>query len=144
MRIVDAKLGDAPILADLHRAIFPDGPWATPFWRNALQVNEGPILISMGPTSPLGLCAARIAVDEAELLSIGVLAGARGGGVAGELLEALYRRLCALGVSQLFLEVSEANEPARRLYARHQFSEAGRRPHYYGPGDDALVLSRTL
>ena len=44
----------------------------------------------------------------------------------------------------MFLEVSEANAPARALYRRLGFAEVGRRPRYYDDGGDALVLRLPL
>jgi len=46
----------------------------------------------------------------------------------------------------VFLEVDEGNEPARRLYRRAGFREVGRRKGYYpaGKGAAALILRRDL
>ena len=144
MIIRDAVLSDAPVLAALHRAIFPDGPWEGEFWRRAISVGEGPILLAQGPNAPLGLCAVRLAADEAEILTIGVLAAARRGGIAHALLAALYPKLADEAVSQLFLEVSENNDAAQQLYRSEGFAEIGRRPHYYGPNEDALLLAKAI
>ncbi|HEY1152975.1 MAG TPA: ribosomal-protein-alanine N-acetyltransferase RimI, partial [Pseudolabrys sp.] len=57
------------------------------------------------------------------------------------------RRLAGIGVTAVFLEVSENNAAARRLYARAGFREVGRRPNYYRDADGtthALVLRRDL
>ena len=58
------------------------------------------------------------------------------------------RRIAALGVDSVFLEVDEDNEPARRLYRRAGFQEIGRREDYYASGSAsqsaALVLRRDL
>ncbi len=144
MIVRDAGLADAPVLAALHGAVFPEGPWEVGFWRRALTVGEGPILLAEGPNAPLGLCAVRLAADEAEILTIGVLPAARQGGIGRALLTALYPKLTALGSSQLFLEVSEHNDAAQRLYESEGFHEVGRRQHYYGPNEDALLLAKAL
>ena len=45
----------------------------------------------------------------------------------------------------LTLEVRESNVPARRLYGKFGFSEAGRRRGFYSdPKEDALLLTLTL
>jgi ribosomal protein S18 acetylase RimI-like enzyme len=59
---------------------------------------------------------------EIPCLAIAVDAAARGRGLGGLLLDALSARLPALGFGALTLAV-EADNPARRLYARHGFAE---------------------
>ena len=56
-------------------------------------------------------------------------------------------RLAAFGVTRVFLEVEEGNQPALRLYARAGFQEVGRRAGYYPrPAGNvaALTLRRDL
>ena len=64
-----------------------------------------------------------VAVDVPEL-SIGVAAGARGGGVGGALLDALLALARDQGFRALSLSVDRRN-PARRLYERKGFRDAG-------------------
>jgi ribosomal-protein-alanine N-acetyltransferase len=96
----------------------------------------------------LGFILSRRAADEAEILSVAVARGARGQGLARRLLDLHLRRLAGLGLRAVFLEVEEDNLPARKLYARAGFQEAGRRPDYYVQGRArpaaALVLRRDL
>jgi ribosomal-protein-alanine N-acetyltransferase len=93
--------------------------------------------------SPDGFALGRAAADEAELFAIAVMPAARRRGAGAALLAAWERAAAAKGAQQLFLEVAEDNLPARGLYARSGWVEAGRRRGYYGPGRDALVLTRT-
>jgi ribosomal-protein-alanine N-acetyltransferase len=95
-----------------------------------------------------GFVISRIAVDQAEILSIAVAVPHRGQGLARKLLDVHMGRLAAYGTSSLFLEVDERNEPARRLYAGFGFREVGRRESYYPDAGKqagaALVLRRDL
>jgi ribosomal-protein-alanine N-acetyltransferase len=90
----------------------------------------------------------RRAGDEAEVLVILVDPALRGLGVGRGLLESHLRNLERGGVRRVFLEVDESNAPARALYARFGFVEAGRRPGYYPKPDGtratALVLRRDI
>jgi ribosomal protein S18 acetylase RimI-like enzyme len=52
--------------------------------------------------------------------------------------------LAQAGAERLFLEVGESNEAAISLYKKNGLSEVARRRNYYGPGQDALLLSRPL
>ena len=92
----------------------------------------------------VGFIISRRAADEAEVLTIGVAAAARGRGIGGRLLGAHLPQLVQRGVRRLFLEVDVGNEPALALYRRFGFAEASRRVGYYalpdGSRSTALVL----
>lgn len=85
-----------------------------------------------------GLALARQAGGESELLTIAVVPEARHRGLGRRLLTAVLT-LCPHPV---FLEVDADNAAALALYGRAGFAECGRRPAYYGPERDALILRR--
>lgn len=95
-----------------------------------------------------GFALSRIALDEAELLTIAVSSHRRGKGGSSPLLARHLARLQARGVRRVILEVDEDNVPAIRLYARFGFAEIGRREAYYARRDGtrgaARVLARNL
>ena len=91
-----------------------------------------------------GMVLARVAADEAEILTIAVLPEARRRGLGRALLEATATEAAARGAVALFLEVSAENVPARALYAGHGFVPVGQRRGYYADGADALVMRREL
>ena len=64
-------------------------------------------------------------------------------GLGTALLAAAAGEAGRRGAEVLFLEVSEANAPARALYARAGAADVGRRRRYYTDGTDALVLRIT-
>jgi ribosomal-protein-alanine N-acetyltransferase len=91
-----------------------------------------------------GLVLARVAAEEAEILTLGVVPRAQRRGLGGALLRAAMVRAAGLGARAMFLEVAEGNAPARALYTAHAFSKVGRRRRYYPNGGDALVLRCTI
>jgi [ribosomal protein S18]-alanine N-acetyltransferase len=95
-----------------------------------------------------GFVISRVALDEAEILSVAVAQAYRGRAVARALLRYHLGRLAALGVRTVFLEVDEGNVSALRLYQRAGFVQVGRREGYYlnaaGKPAAALVLRRNL
>jgi ribosomal-protein-alanine N-acetyltransferase len=95
-----------------------------------------------------GFILSRRAADEAEILSVATDPRRRGRGIARLMLDLHLRRLAGFAVRTVFLEVDEANESARRLYARAGFIEVGRRAGYYPKPDGgtsaAMVLRRDL
>jgi ribosomal-protein-alanine N-acetyltransferase len=78
-----------------------------------------------------GFVMVRMVMDEAEILTITVAPALRGRKIAARLMEAACAHVLAAGVTSLFLEVAEDNEPALALYKGLGFGEVGRRPAYY-------------
>jgi ribosomal-protein-alanine N-acetyltransferase len=132
---------DAPALAALHEAAFEAGErW------DAAAIG---VLLAMPGAFGLhipgaGFVLARVAADEAEILTLAVIPTARRQGHAGALLAGAMAAALLRGAGTMFLEVSDLNGAARALYARAGFAEAGQRRRYYADGSDALILRRAL
>lgn len=139
MSVRRAGAADLAALADLHAAAFHSG-WSA----EEIAALGAAALIEDGA----GMILVRTAAGEAEVLTVGVRPEARGAGVGRRLLDAALDAARLEGAEMVFLEVSEDNLAARRLYAGCGFAEVGRRPAYYHrpghPPADALVLSRAL
>ena len=155
VRITSVGLAEAPVLSTLHTSCFEDG-WSIPSVAEILRAPGAFACLAVldqstrveGPL-PVGFAIARIAADEAELLSIGVAASWRRRGIARALLADVLRRTTSAGARAIFLEVAEDNSAAQALYAGEGFSAVGRRPEYYrrspvGPGAAALTFRRQL
>jgi ribosomal-protein-alanine N-acetyltransferase len=87
---------------------------------------------------------ARVAADEAEVLTLGVVLPARRHGLGRTLLDEGHREAFRRGALRMFLEVAAGNIPARNLYAAAGYTEVGQRAAYYPDGSMALVLGRPL
>jgi ribosomal-protein-alanine N-acetyltransferase len=142
--IEPASLRDAPRLAELHGASFHRGWDEGEFEQMLTERNTLVHRLRQGRTT-IGFAVSRMAVDEAEILSVAVDAKYRGRGLSRDLLLTHLGHLAGRGVRTVFLEVEENNQPARRLYERAGFGVAGRRERYYKqPGGEQLnaVLMR--
>lgn len=140
--LIPATPAHAHVMAALHAASFP----AKEVWRAdamALQLSlPGAFGFLAGPAgSPGGFVLARVAADEAEILTLAVAPERRRAGTALLLLHTAWSRASSAGAVRLLLEVAESNIAARALYARIGFEQVGRRRGYYGAGADALVLA---
>jgi ribosomal-protein-alanine N-acetyltransferase len=80
---------------------------------------------------PGGFVLARLVLDEAEILTIGVLPQLQRRGIGHALMDAALRHLHNARATTLFLEVDELNKPALELYRRLGFKQVGKRPGYY-------------
>ena len=146
-----ARPADAGLMAALHASCFGDRPCDRPWDETAMaQFIAGPgVLCLIGSliaenAVPGGLLIARVAADEAEILTLGVAPACRRAGLGRALLGRAVDDLRASGATQLFLEVDEANVPALALYRALGARAVGRRPGYYASGADAAIFSLAL
>jgi ribosomal-protein-alanine N-acetyltransferase len=87
------------------------------------------------------------AVDEVQLLNIGIVTEHQGKGLGGELLERMAGLARALKMQRMLLEVRPSNAVALALYRKHGFRQIGLRHGYYPAGagrEDAIVMERIL
>ena len=93
----------------------------------------------------VGFLIGRIAADEFEILNMAVSRAHRRSGIGSTLLETALEFSRLAGSARAYLEVRASNAPAMSLYARHGFTECGRRAQYYrDPVEDAVLLSICL
>lgn len=139
--MIAATPAAAPALAALHEAAFPTAERWDAAAIGALLAMPGAFGLHLPGA---GFVLARLAADEAEILTLAVAPGARRRGRGGALLAGAMAQAAARGAAVMILEVSEANAAARALYAGFGFAMAGRRRRYYADGTDALILKATL
>jgi ribosomal-protein-alanine N-acetyltransferase len=125
-----ATPGDAADLAALHGASFHRGWSEDEFERLLLDRAVVAHRVTVG-RKLVGFIISRVILGEAEILSVAVASARRGKGLAHQMLNTHLRRLAGLGTRTVFLEVSEDNVPANRLYQRAGFRAVGRREGYY-------------
>ena len=124
-------------LANLHKKCFPTKPWSANDFRDLKQSGCEIIM------SENGFIVYRTAVDEAEIITIGVDPQKRRTGTASAMIGIIEKTLKNQGVKKIFLEVASNNEPAKKLYEHLGFSTVGLRPKYYD-GMDAILMTKEL
>jgi ribosomal-protein-alanine N-acetyltransferase len=136
-----ASLTQVRILAAVHATSFPDEDrWdADAIATQLAQPGVFGLLDRDG-----GMLLARVAADEAEILTIAVSPELRRQGRGSALLSQAVALAVQSGARALFLEVSTDNAPARALYESLGFQGVGRRRRYYNDGSDAVVMRRAL
>jgi [ribosomal protein S18]-alanine N-acetyltransferase len=140
-----AGLVNADAIAAIHASSFARA-WDAASMAQFLAAPSCLCLIasSAPDTLPQGFLIARIAGDEAELLTLAVEPAHRQQGLAAALLAEAMRQLRAAGAKQLFLEVERGNTSALRLYDAFGAVRVGRRKAYYEHGADAAIFSLAL
>ena len=117
-------------------------PWTEADYLDALSKDSYLVLAAEDETGKLaGYCVASMAVDEAEIIDVGVSPDRQGCGTGGRLVQEMLERLHALGITAVFLEVREHNGPALAVYEKNGFKAVGRRKAFYSdPTEDAIIM----
>ncbi len=159
LRLLPAGVAYAPVMAALHARCFVV-PWTAGDFAGLCDMPGVKSLLALdrprarksqprqAESLPVGFVMHRVAADEAEILTLGVLTAYRGRGIGRALVVASAKTAAAQGARTLFLEVAVANESARALYHHLGFACVGQRRDYYHPGAaasrDALTLRAAL
>lgn len=129
-------------VAELEKLCF-SGPWSENSIRAELTNPLSLWLVALDGTHVVGYVGSQSVLGESDMMNIAVHEDYRGRGIAVALVQKLIAILRENGNYQLTLEVRISNEPAKRLYEKLGFLEAGRRPNYYhNPKEDALILRK--
>ena len=97
-----------------------------------------------GPLVVLGYAGVQFIAPEAEVLTVAVHPAARRRSIGRMLVAHLEQSAASRGCDVLHLEVEDANAAARGMYLALGYQEVGRRAKYYGPGRDAVLMSKRL
>ncbi|KAI9131620.1 GNAT family N-acetyltransferase [Acaryochloris sp. CCMEE 5410] len=96
------------------------------------ETSSSPPLVGIG-------CLWRVE-DEAHITMLGIHPQYQSRGLGQALLTSLLALARLEQANRATLEVNVANSAAVKLYQKLGFKTAGRRPHYYDNGEDALIL----
>lgn len=148
LHIEPGRLADARELARIHAQGFYRG-WPAGEFENFLSEANSPVYVACDARRRIaGFALIRVVGDEAELLTIAVDPKWRGKRVGQALLRAVFDDLLLTPARRMFLEVSEENAAAIRLYQREGFTTISSRKGYYAKADGsqatALVMARDL
>lgn len=143
VELAPLSVAHARLIAGMHHICFAE-PWNEKAMADLLALPGCFGWLAAEGETPHGFVLARIAADEAEILTILVLPPYRRRGLAGRLLDAVIDNAKMQGAVKLFLEVALSNVAGLELYTKVGFIQVGRRPRYYANGGDALLLAIDL
>ena len=142
MEIRKMTAREVPQVAELEKLCFAM-PWSEKSVAGELDNPLALWLVAMDGESLAGYVGSQTVMDETDMMNLAVDSEFRRQGVGEALVNALTASLKELGSRCLTLEVRDSNGPARALYAKLGFAEAGRRRGYYrDPREDALILRK--
>jgi [ribosomal protein S18]-alanine N-acetyltransferase len=153
MRIRPATRDDIPKMIALERsaetaAHWGEGQYAALFDSSALprivlvaEMTDQNLVSTSNYDKFCGYIIALAAGPEWELENVIVDLAIRRSGLGTQLLAALLAEARQQHCQRFSLEVRQSNIAALKLYQKHGFTEAGRRPAYYGnPPEDAILM----
>ncbi len=119
-------------------------PWESKAIETLITDSNKTCLIAELDGTIAAYVGAESVLDESNIGNIVTHKDYRGRGIATRLFDALLKELKEQGIVKVFLEVEHDNAPAIALYEKSGFTKYGHRRDYYGPGKDAVLMSKEL
>ena len=140
-----ASPGDLDLIVSFENEIFAEDPWSPAMLAEELAGASSRYTIVEASGVPCGYAGLKIGGDQADVMTIGVLARARGLGAGALLLDEMLAWAVEAGVREVFLDVRPSNEAALALYSSRGFAEIARRPRYFkNPVEEAVEMRLEL
>jgi ribosomal-protein-alanine N-acetyltransferase len=141
IQIKDAIDRDLPRILEIERLAFPS-PWSLASFQRELTLPFSRVMVALPDdcNSIVGFLCRWLIADECHVLNIAVHPDSRRLGIGGVLITEAISEARGAGVGVVTLEVRRTNVAARQLYRKFNFEERRLRRHYYGPGEDAIIM----
>ena len=143
IHIRDATGRDLPRIIEIERLAFP-APWTLASFERELTLPFSRIMLAIpetrGAPSIAGFLCRWLIADECHILNIAVHPESRRLGTGSVLMTESINEAKLTGTNVITLEVRRSNLVARQLYRKFEFEERRLRRHYYGPGEDAIIM----
>ena len=141
--IRQGKLSDVQAIMALEQGSI-EHPWESKAIETLITDSNKTCLIAELDGTIAAYVGAESVLDESNIGNIVTHKDYRGRGIATQLFDALLKELKEQGIVKVFLEVEHDNAPAIALYEKSGFTKYGHRRDYYGPGKDAVLMSKEL
>jgi ribosomal-protein-alanine N-acetyltransferase len=138
-------VADLDEVMEIERRSFP-APWSRGLFLHELKVPFSTTILARADEDPhllLGYVCWWLVGDEIQILNVAVDPAQRQQGAGRTLVALVMQEAAEKPVRTVTLEVRRDNAAAIALYRSFGFAETGARRHYYGRGEDALVMTWT-
>jgi len=132
---------DIPSIIEIEKVSFSD-PWDKKLFLDAIDSENKYLMVADLGGKIEGYIVLEKVLDEGHITDLAVGGEYRKKGVASELVNDALALARGMDIKEIFLEVRESNEAAKKLYSKFGFREIGKRKGYYPKANEtALVLS---
>lgn len=135
---------DVPGVLEIEKSLFSD-PWDKQLFTDTLDSKDKFFLVKEFNGSLAGYAIFEKVLDEGHVTNLAVAKQFQKMGIATELVGKIIDLAKDLKIREIFLEVRESNEAAKKLYSGFGFKEIAKRKAYYPKAnEDALILKLVL
>ncbi len=145
MEIIFRKMtpADADAVSEIEIKSFAL-PWKRDTFFEVVQRKNTVYIVGEFDKKIIAYAGAWLSFNEAEVMSVAVLAEFRGRGIGKKLFGELLKLCKERGANAVTLEVRPSNVAAIKIYESFGLKSVGRRPKYYiDNGEDALIMWNT-
>ena len=143
-RILSANINHLEQILKIEKMEFTS-PWTYSQIKDDLSsMKNSENLVYMNDNEVIGYVLGNMVLDEFHLNNIAVKKKFQSIGVGRMLMENLFYRLTNKQIKTIYLEVSNSNLLAQKLYKEIGFKQCGIRKNYYSKGDHALLFNLDL
>lgn len=140
MQIVDVRPEHLEQIENIEKLCF-SSPWNLTALEHQMTGENNLFLAAVDESGVLGYIGMLAVLDEGYISNVAVSPGHRRRGIGDALITELLSRISDT-LAFVTLEVRASNAPAIALYAKHGFTEVGRRHNYYEkPREDAILMT---
>lgn len=126
----------------IDQDLFTD-PWSKEGFLSFLMKDNTMMFVVEEKGDLLGFSSLMYALDEGDVLNIGVRKDRQREGIGQFMMDSMMRMAAGIGVNIIHLEVRESNETAIRMYERLGFERDGIRKNYYqNPKENAILMTK--
>ena len=118
--------------------------WSKKQWINEFRKKDIKVLGLLHANLVIGICVFQVILDEVQINYFVIKQKFRKKGFGSYLMRYLIKHCEKLNVNKLFLEVSQTNIKAEKIYNNFDFFTVGIRRNYYRDGSNALLKEKTL
>jgi len=146
VHIRDAVERDLGRIFEIEKLSFST-PWSLRSFQREMALPFSRITVAIfghNGSPPVGYLCRWLVADECHVLNVAVHPDYRRLGIGEKLLKLAIDEAKAEKSEVVTLEVRRSNVAARHLYRKMHFEERRLRRHYYGPGEDAIVMELAI
>ena len=142
----EANAFDLPVFVSLDKELFPYAPWTNGQYKEEFSSPTRHFVVALDEEHRIIGYAGVFApgATEADILTVGVVPGHRGKGIAKALMTLITDWASAQGSTAMMLEVKADNVDAIALYESLGYLKLNVRKDYFGAGLNAQVMRLEL